>query len=108
MIGTVRHTSLAIDDLADIELHTESKWGRKQPDKYLQALEECAIMLARNPSLGRPCDHLNPGLLRFEKGRHAIFYQAEKDGILIARVLHQSMQSDLHEFEDESPDSPSN
>jgi toxin ParE1/3/4 len=105
-IGIVRHTSLAIDDLADIELYTESRWGRKQADKYLQALEECASMLARNPSLGRPCDHLNPGLFRFEKGRHAIFYQPEKDGILIARVLHQSMQPEYHEFEDESPDLP--
>lgn len=58
-------------------------------------------MLARNPLLGRPCEHIRAGLRRFEKGRHVIFYLCNADGILIARILHQSMLPDRQSFEDE-------
>jgi plasmid stabilization system protein ParE len=54
--------------------------------------------------LGRPCDWIRPGLYRFEKGRHVLFYRRREDGILISRVLHQSMLPEQRHFEDAPPD----
>jgi toxin ParE1/3/4 len=57
-------------------------------------------MLAANPALGRPCEWIRPGLHRFEKGRHVVFYRREDDGIVVSRILHQSMLPSQQSFED--------
>jgi len=61
-------------------------------------------LLAANPSLGRRCAWIRPGLHRFEKGRHVLFYRRYEDGILISRILHQHMLPDQQPFEDPPPD----
>jgi toxin ParE1/3/4 len=48
-------------------------------------------MLVRNPGLGRVAGDIRSGLRRFEHGRHVIFYRSGDEGILILRLLHQSM-----------------
>jgi toxin ParE1/3/4 len=91
-------------DLLSIGAYTLETWGAAQTERYLNELERCAKMLAANPSLGRPCDWIRPGLHRFEKGRHVVFYRREGDGILVSRILHQSMLPDQQTFEDEFPE----
>jgi toxin ParE1/3/4 len=56
--------------------------------------------LGDNPALGRICNNVRPGLRRLEQGRHVIFYCEERGGILVSRILHQSMLPDRHAFDD--------
>jgi toxin ParE1/3/4 len=52
--------------------------------------------LADNPALGRTCDDVRSGLRRLEHGKHVVFYREERGGILVSRILHQSMLPDRH------------
>jgi toxin ParE1/3/4 len=92
-------------DLLSIGAYTLQTWGVAQAERYLDGLERCAKLLATNPSLGRPCGWIRPGLHRFEKGRHVLFYRREQDGILVSRILHQSMMPEQQAFEDEAAES---
>lgn len=101
---TVQFSRCAKVDLLSIGAFTLQNWGITQAERYIAGLENCANLLAGNPLLGRPCDWIRPGLYRFEKGRHVLFYRRREDGILISRVLHQSMLPEQRHFEDAPPD----
>jgi toxin ParE1/3/4 len=102
-VATLLLSRSAKADLLSIGAYTLETWGRTQAERYLDGLERCAKLLAGNPSLGRPCEWIRPGLNRFEKGRHVLFYRRQGDGILISRILHQSMMHVEQPFEDETP-----
>jgi toxin ParE1/3/4 len=61
-----------------------------QAERYLDSLERCAKLLANNPSLGRPCEWIRPGLRRFEKGCHVLFYRQQGYGILVLRICTEA------------------
>jgi toxin ParE1/3/4 len=103
-MATVRFSRSAKADLLSIGAYTLQTWGVAQTERYLDSLERCAKLLASNPALGRPCDWIRPGLYRFEKGRHVVFYRREEDGILVSRILHQSMLPDQQSFEETALD----
>jgi toxin ParE1/3/4 len=103
-MATVQFSRNAKADLLSIGTYTLQTWGVAQAERYIAGLERCAKLLAGNPSLGRPCDWIRPGLYRFEKGRHVLFYRRYEDGILISRILHQHMLPDQQPFEDPPPD----
>jgi toxin ParE1/3/4 len=103
-MATVSFSRSAKADLLSIGAYTLKIWGAAQAERYLDALEACAKLLAHNPLLGRPSDWIRPGLYRFEKGRHVFFYRPQKDGILISRILHQGMMPEQQTFEDLAPD----
>jgi toxin ParE1/3/4 len=81
----------AENDLDEIVGFTLTTWGPHQADIYLTRLEDGFQLLAEHPAVGRPVDSLRKGLRRFEIGRHVVFYMPEANGILIVRVLHESM-----------------
>jgi toxin ParE1/3/4 len=56
-------------------------------------------MLANNPSIGRKCEFIRPGLHRFEHGKHVVFYLVESDEIFIVRLQHQQMIPNKPQFE---------
>ena len=87
----VRVSSEAENDLDQITDYTIRNWGTNQADEYLARIEDGLNLLARNPAVGRACDALQPGLHRFELEKHVVFYLCEHDGILVVRILHQSM-----------------
>ena len=91
-------------DLLTIGAYTLETWGAAQAERYLDGLEQCAKVLAANPLLGRQCMWIRPGLRRFEKGRHILFYRRVEDGIFISRILHQSMLPEQQPFDDETPE----
>jgi toxin ParE1/3/4 len=103
-MATVSFSRSAKADLLNIGAYTLQTWGAAQAERYLDALERCAKMLAGNPSLGRPCAWIRSGLYRFEKGRHVFFYRRQEDGILVSRILHQSMLPEDQPFVDVPPD----
>lgn len=87
-------------DLISIAVYTRQTWGVAQAERYLDDLEECSHLLAGNPSLGRPCEWIRPGLRRFERHKHLLFYRQQEDGILVVRILHQSMMPNRQPFGD--------
>ena len=68
--------------------------------RYLNELEAFCQTLADNPALGRPCDEVRQGLRRMEHGQHVVFYRQERTGILISRILHQSMLPERRDASD--------
>lgn len=100
-MAVFRFSIRAESDLLNIGDYTIQTWGEAQAIRYIDDLESCCQMLADNPALGRECDEIRSGLRRMEHGRHVVFYRQETGGILVSRVLHQSMLPELHtEFED--------
>jgi len=95
-VFTLRFTRQAESDLVSIGTYTLSTWGEAQTDRYLSELELSCRQLAASPLLGRSCDDVRPGLRRMEHGKHVIFYRMTDGGILVTRILHQSMLPKRH------------
>ena len=85
-------------DLAEIADYTTDVWGATQADLYLDSLVECFLRIAQRPHLGRACDSVHPGFRRIVQDKHVIFYKPDKSGVLIGRILHQSMLPTRHEL----------
>ena len=81
----------AEEDIDQITAYTTRTWGWRQTNRYLAKLEDGFELLAQNPSIGRSCDSIRPGLRRFEIGKHVVFFILEPNGIQIVRMLHQQM-----------------
>lgn len=89
----------AESDLKSIVRYTMKTWGRDQTLRYTRDLRDCFQLLAENPTLGRRCDSIRPGLRRFEIGKHVVFYMADSATVLIVRVFHQQMIPAKSRFE---------
>lgn len=87
-------TKVAEADLEAIIEYTLGIWAPSQTDRYLVDFQTCFQNLADLPNLGRKCERPLPGLMRFEHGRHVVFYRPKPYGIRIIRILHQSMLPD--------------
>lgn len=91
-------------DLRSIAEYTLERWGTDQCLRYLVALEECCQRLADDPSYGRACDDILPGLFRKEQGRHVVFYRLRPYGVRVVAILHDRMLPELHLVEDAEDD----
>lgn len=59
-------------------------------------MDACFVRLAENPALAAErCDFDPPGRIHRHE-RHLIVYLAEDDGILVLRVLHETMDVPAH------------
>ena len=83
-------------DLEDIAFHTFMKWGEHQSDKYLAKLKDCITALSENPFLGKEASEIVSELRVFPFKSHYIFYFPRDTGILIVRILGQSMDYNQH------------
>ena len=92
-------TAEARNDLRAITRFTRHAWGRAQMVRYLQRLKATFQVLVEEPHLGRP-EPSAKGVLRFEQGRHVIFFERGEQ-LLIIRVLHDRMLPKLHLDSDE-------
>jgi toxin ParE1/3/4 len=101
-VSRFRFSRRAEADLLSIGAYTLRNWGRGQAARYINELEACCRMLADNPALGRPCGDVRPGVCRFEHGKHVVFYRRERSGILVSRILHESMLPKLHATDDQA------
>ena len=95
-MALLRVARAARRDLADIAAFTRDRWGEAQAEKYLRQLDARFKLLARSPELGRRCDHVRPGLLKYAEGRHVIYYRDTGATVDIVRVLHDAMDPDRH------------
>ena len=80
----------AKQDLKDISVFTESRWGREQRNIYLKQIDDSFKRVAAKPNLGKPCDEIIKGYSKYPHGSHIIFFKhTDVDTIMIVRILHK-------------------
>jgi toxin ParE1/3/4 len=89
-------TPRARGDLQAIWPYTADRWNIEQADRYLQQIRQAMEFVAIDPRRGRSCDHIRPDYLRYPAGSHVLFFRQGQDGIVVVRVLHQSMDFERH------------
>ena len=95
-MAAYRLTQKATDDLDAIYEYTITNFGLEQAQSYLLGLHERFEDLAMRPALGRSAERLAPKLRRYPYRSHVLFYVPEDEGLLIVRVLHESMEPLRH------------
>lgn len=91
---TYRLQPAAYRDMETIWSYTADRWGANQADHYIDGLDETFELLARQPGLGRQDNCLGPTIRLHRHARHVIVYRQAEEGILVIRVLHDSMDMD--------------
>ena len=86
---------LAEEDLLDIWDYSFEQWGVKQADRYLDDLEAGILNLSDNPEIGNNYAY-RENYRKLLVNHHIVFYRLSKETIHIVRVLHQSMEPNLH------------
>ncbi|MCP4986070.1 MAG: type II toxin-antitoxin system RelE/ParE family toxin [Colwellia sp.] len=86
----------ASEDLANIFQYTYKNFNISQAESYLSELEECFIMLSKEPALAHRVEDIRKDYFRYLYRKHAVYFKARKDDIFIIRVLHQQMKYELH------------
>ncbi|WP_330924893.1 type II toxin-antitoxin system RelE/ParE family toxin [Candidatus Sororendozoicomonas aggregata] len=90
-------TKKAKADLREIAKFTMKRWGREQRNLYLKQFDDTFYLLADRPEIGKSCDEIRKGYLKFPQGSHVIFFQqSNKKQIEIIRILHKSMDVEIH------------
>jgi toxin ParE1/3/4 len=95
-VSSFRFTRAAERDLEAILTLSRDTFGVLQAARYRDKLIGCCARVAATPGIARACDHVRPGYLRLEEGRHVLFLEMDADGVLIVRVLHDRMDPLLH------------
>ncbi len=93
-----RLSERAASDLSGIADYTIQNFGIEQARRYRDGLVRSFRQLSDNPLLGRSTENLAPGLRRYEHGSHVIFYEVEQEGVLVVRILHQTMDVTRHDL----------
>ena len=85
-------TNKANEDLNSIWDYTFDEWSEEQADKYYFELLDCCQFLAENQDFGRNYKYIEKNLFGYVFNKPIIFYQkVSKNEILVARILHTSM-----------------
>ena len=88
-------TNKAKADLKAIAVFTAKRWGVKQRNSYIKQFDDTFHLLAKNPSIGKTCDYIKDGYLKFPHASHIIFYQQGTESIIeIIRILHKNMDAE--------------
>ncbi|MCB9833057.1 MAG: type II toxin-antitoxin system RelE/ParE family toxin [Planctomycetes bacterium] len=83
-------------DLREIWVYSFKTWGETQADRYLDLIESGLWTCRDEPERGRCRDDIRPGHRSLLISRHLAFYTVRDDAVVIQRVLHGSMDPDLH------------
>lgn len=73
-----RVTPRALKDLENIGRYTLERWGAKQRNEYLRAIDKRFAWLAENPLLGKHRPDIEHGFYCFPQGSHLIFLPNKK------------------------------
>ncbi|WP_432324254.1 type II toxin-antitoxin system RelE/ParE family toxin [Yersinia enterocolitica] len=91
-------SELADEDIYNIVSYTIRHFGVIQAKLYHENLAKVFELLAKNLELGAECNWICSDMRRFQYKKHGIYYIMLSDDILIARVLHQSIDIDAQDF----------
>ncbi|WP_446471518.1 type II toxin-antitoxin system RelE/ParE family toxin [Xenorhabdus stockiae] len=86
----------AVQDLEAIFNYSYQEFGLKKAERYIKDIDRVFHMLSGSPGIARSCNRIRPGLKAFPIASHIIFFRLVEDGILVIRVLHQSMDYSRH------------
>ena len=86
-----RVSKTAQGDIRNIGLYTQREWGIEQRRRYLSGLDQKFGELAENPRRSPEHTEFEPPVRIHHHEKHLIVYVQEGAGILIVRVLHESM-----------------
>jgi toxin ParE1/3/4 len=86
----------AESDLADIILFTRVNWGEAQARSYIAKIRATIARIADQPGLAMRFNHRGRFYLRKRCGSHAIFARIDRQTLIIARILHVSMDVEQH------------
>ncbi len=92
----LRVSGLARADLVRIGDYTRREWGTAQRRKYLGQIRYAFRALRDTPGIGAARDDIGAGLRAHPVQRHVIFYRETGSELVIVRVLHASMDPELH------------
>ncbi len=92
---TLTFSPSAVADVGAIWDYTAMTWGIGQADRYVDDIRSACVALADGERAGRRVDVLD-GYLKYPVGRHLIFFRQAGSGIVVIRVLHQSMDFERH------------
>ncbi len=87
---------LAKQDLKLIRAFTVKKWGVNQANKYLMDMSKTIQLIKKNPLLGVKKPDVHDTAYGFVYKSHMIYYQYNRDCVVIAGVLHQSRLPKKH------------
>ena len=86
-----RVIKLAQSDIRGIARYTQNEWGAAQRRAYLDELNAKFETLSQTPTIAAERQDFDPPVRIHHHEKHLIVYIIEDAGILIIRVLHQSM-----------------
>lgn len=92
----LRLSDPAKNDLGRIGDYTRRQWGTVQKRKYLGQIKDGFKAIRDTPGLGAPRDDIEKGLRAHQARKHVIFYRHTRNGIVIVRVVHESMDPERH------------
>lgn len=84
---SLRLSSLAETDLADIYEYGFRQWGEAQADAYYDALLTHFELLCSNPFLFAAVDDIRPGYRRSVCGSHSIYYRIGQYTVEVMAVI---------------------
>ena len=90
-----RFAPLAERDLESIWHYTAQHWSPAQADRYVSDLFDTVEDIATGTLHGRSVD-VRDGYLKHRSGAHMIYFRQDDEAVIIVRILHQSMDVDLH------------
>lgn len=91
-------SELAEEDIYQIARYTIQQFGVTQAKKYHDDLKRTFELLTRAPWIGRECSWVCDGMRRLEFKKHSIYYLPKNNTLLIARLIHHSMDIDSLDF----------
>ncbi len=83
-------------DLGRIGDYTRRAWGAAQKRKYLGQIKVMFEAVRDTPGIGARRDDIRTGLRAQSVRKHVIFYRVTKTELVIVRVLHESINLELH------------
>lgn len=84
----IRYAEEARQDIRDILVFTEKRWGRQQRSAYRAALDRAFVTIRDNPYIGKSRDDLVNGARVFVVREHLVIYTVEEAAIVVLRVVH--------------------
>jgi toxin ParE1/3/4 len=93
-VNAYRLTPRARYDVREIWAYTVSVWGRRAADRYIRELTKTFEAIAKDPIHGASVEDMDCRKQVFPS--HVIFYGADRDEIIVVRVLHQQMDTPSH------------
>ncbi len=69
------------------------QFGDEIATSYMRRFDELFDLLRSHPFAGQDSSELGKGMRSLTHRRHRILYKPGKDGVLIVRILHHSMDA---------------